>query len=45
GLFMANEALGRPVIRMAAAPSALLITVVLLNLIPPEAFVSMLGRS
>lgn len=45
GLFMANEALGRPIIRMAAAPSALLIAVLLLNLVPPDTFASMLGAS
>ena len=33
GLYLLNEALGRPVIRMAAGPAAVLITGVLLNLL------------
>jgi hypothetical protein len=45
GLFMANEALGRPIIRMAAAPSALLVAAVLLNVVPQEALVSMVGTA
>lgn len=43
GLVMANEALGRPVIRMAAAPAALLVATALLTVVPPDALTSAWG--